>query len=148
MGMHRPPHRSGEEPREPFYRAIERLAWQRLVSVLPIPLLCHAQIVILHVGILFRRSDGVVLRRTSSCADASISNSSAPASSSTAFHSLTSAAVHGTHGIVASALTHGIVAGALGAQKEERYSVRLRGRAAGCLVKTCLMPLKIQHKLY
>ena len=29
------------------------------------------------------------------------------------------------------ALTHGIVAGAFGAQKEGRYSVRLRGRAAG-----------------
>ena len=31
----------------------------------------------------------------------------------------------------ASAFTHGIVAGAFGAQKEGRYSVRLRGRVAG-----------------
>ena len=41
-------------------------------------------------------------------------------------HSLTSAAMNGEHGIVA---------GALGAQKEGRYSVRLRGRAAGVQIK-------------
>ena len=41
-------------------------------------------------------------------------------------HSLTSAAMNGEHGIVA---------GALGAHKEGRYSVRLRGRAAGVQIK-------------
>ena len=41
-------------------------------------------------------------------------------------HGLTSAAMNGEHGIVA---------GALGAQKEGRYSVRLRGRAAGVQIK-------------
>ena len=98
------------------------------MSVLPIPLLLLAQIVVLHDGVLFRRSDGVVVQRTSCGATLPLD---LVIGTRVVLHSLTSAATHGTHGIVASALTHGIVASALGAQKEGRYSVLLRGRVGG-----------------